>query len=160
MNSFIATANPSTAATQSDAATLTNDGWFPDIDLRDLRESMRLDGTVTDERLRPATLEAMASINAELASWQMAQRAAGYTDLANVPAPRINAESTHLLRYRRAVYHLTRSDLTEQYRAYDSTKSGGQRAEELEATVSESRRNARWAVNAIRGIARSTIELI
>lgn len=160
MNSFIATANPATDTQRRDRATLTNDGWFPDIDVLDLRESMRLDGTVTDERLCPATLEAMASINAELASWQTAQRAAGHADLASVPAPTVNGESTHLLRYRRAVYHLARADLTEQYRAYDTTKSGSQRAEELEATISESRRNARWAVNAIRGIARSTIELI
>lgn len=160
MSSFIATAVPGTPAKQAPAATLTNDGWFPDIDLADLREAMRLDGTVTHERLRPATLDAMATVNAELGSWQATQRTAGHADLASVPAPRLGGESTHVLRYRRAVYHLTRADLTEQYRAYDSTKTGGQKAEELEATIDESRRNARWAINGIRGIPRSTIELV
>jgi hypothetical protein len=121
---------------------------------------MRLDGTVTHERLRPAALDAMASVNAELHEWQVAQRAAGHADLASLPTAQLGGESTYVLRYRRAVYHLARADVTEQYRAYDSTKSGGQKAEDLEATICESRRNARWALNDIRGIPRSTVELI
>jgi hypothetical protein len=160
MSSFIATAAPTTPDTPANADKLTNDGWFPDIDLRDLREAMRLDGTVTYERLRPSALDAMLSINAELGSWQAAQVATGYADLAGVPAPMLNGESAHVQRYRRAVYNLVRADLTEQYRGFDSTKTGGQKAEELEMTICESRRNMRWAVNGIRGIPRSTIELI
>ncbi|CAE6841553.1 hypothetical protein R69746_06947 [Paraburkholderia aspalathi] len=160
MSSFIATAAQGTPNTAGNAATLTNDGWFPDIDLDDLREAMRLDGTVTYERIRPSTLDAMGSINAELGTWQAAQIAAGHADLESVPAPQLGGVSTQVLRYRRAVYHLVRADLTEQYRAYDSTKSGGLKAEDLEHTIGESRRNARWAVNDIQGLRRSTVELI
>ena len=121
---------------------------------------MRLDGTVTQERLRPAVLDAIASVNEDLRAWRIAQHAAGHADLASVPTMRIDGVSANVLRYRRAVYNLTRADLTEQYRAYDATKSGGQHAEDLEATICESRRNVRWALNDIRGISRSTIELI
>ncbi|WP_207003869.1 head completion/stabilization protein [Trinickia mobilis] len=160
MSSFIATADPTVPASPADAATVTNDGWFPDIDLTDLRDAMRLDGTVTQERLRLAAVDAIASVNNELRAWQSAQRAAGRAALASVPAPQLGGVSTHVLRYRRAVYNLTRADLTEQYRAYDATRSGGQHAEDLEATICESRRNVRWALNDLRGIARSTIELI
>jgi hypothetical protein len=157
MSSFIATAVPSTPDT---GATLTNDRWFPDIDLDELREAMRIDGTVTFERLRLATLDAMTSINAELGSWHASQVAAGYADLASVPSPQLGGVSTQVLRYRRAIYNLARADLTEQYRGYDSTKSGGQRAEDLEYTICESRRNVRWALNDMRGIHRTTVELI
>jgi hypothetical protein len=160
MSSFIATANQAVPETPTDATTIGNDGWFPDIDLNELRETMRLDGTVTHERLRPATLDAMASINAELGAWQAEQRAAGHADLASVPAQQLGGISTHVLRYRRAIYNQTRADLTEQYRAYDATKSGAQHAEDLEATIGESRRNVRWALNDLRGIPRTTIELI
>jgi hypothetical protein len=159
MNSFIATASPTTQASPADAI-VTNDGWYPNIDLNDLRETMRLDGTVTHERLRLAAADAIASINDELRAWQQTQRAAGYGTLASVPAPNINGMSAHVLRYRRAVYHQARADLTEQYRSYDATKSGSQHADDLESTICESRRNVRWALNDVLGISRSTIELI
>ncbi|KVD81671.1 phage head protein [Burkholderia sp. ABCPW 14] len=159
MNSFVATAAPTVAATPIEG-TLTNDGFFPAIDLSALRDAMRLDGTVTAERLRHAARDAMLTVNDELATWRTRQRAAGATTLADVPAARIDGESAHVLRYRRAVYHLTHADVTEKYRGYDTTKSGGQAAAELAETVDESRRNARWAISDILGIARSTVELI
>ena len=160
MSSFFARPDPPTTGAADGAASVKNDGWFPDIDMTDLRDAMRLDGTVTQERLRLAVLDAIASVNSELLTWQATQRIAGHTDLASVPTARVDGLSTHVLRYRRAVYNLTRADLNEQYRAYDATKSGGQHADDLEATICESRRNARWALSDIRGIPRSTIELV
>lgn len=159
MNSFIATA-PAGTVSGTPATVIANDGWFPDIDLTALRAAMRLDGTVTQERLREAATAAMASVNAELATWRDAQLAAGHAGLADVPAASIGGESVQLARYRRAVYHLAHADLTERYRDYDATKSGGQRAEDLEATVCDARRNVRWALNDLRGIPRTTVELI
>lgn len=163
MNSFIATADPTTPQTPgspADAATVKNDGWFPDIDMNALRASMRLDGTATHERLRDATIDAIASVNAELGTWQAVQVAAGHADLSSVPAPTIGGESVQLARYRRAVYNLAHADLTGRYRDFDSTKSGGQKAEDLESTIDEARRNVRWALSDMRGLTRSTIELI
>ena len=163
MSSFLATAEPTTPQTPgspANATIVTNDGWFPDIDMNALRASMRLDGTATHERLRDATIDAIASINAELDTWQAAQVAAGYADLAAVPAPSIGGESLQLARYRRAVFNCTHADLTERYRDFDSTKSGGQKAEDLETTICDARRNVRWALSDIRGLPRSTIELI
>jgi len=160
MSSFVATAGNTTPDTPADAATIENDGWFPDIDLNDLRLAMKLDGTATFERLRLSAIDAIATVNADLGKWQAAQTAAGFADLASVPAPKLAGTSIQVQRYTRAVYHLTHADITERYRGYDSTKSGGQKAEDLEETICTSRRNARWAMNDIRGIARSTIELI
>lgn len=159
MNSFVATAAPAVAATPIEG-TLTNDGFFPDIDLPALRDAMRLDGTVTAERLRHAARDALLTVNDELAAWRARQRAAGAVTLADVPAPRIDGESAHVARYRRAVYHLTHADVTEKYRGYDTTKSGGQVAADLAATVDDARRAARWAISDILGLARSTVELI
>ena len=53
---------------------LTNDGWFPDIDANAARESLRLDGTVTDTRLESALVNAMLSVNAELAEFKADRR--------------------------------------------------------------------------------------
>lgn len=160
MSSFIAIADTTVPAHPANATIVRNDGWFPDIDLKDLREAMRLDGTVTLERLRLATVDAIASINDELRAWKAGRCAQAYADLASVPADQTDGVSAHVLRYRRAVYNLTRADLTEQYRAYDVTKTGANDTEVLEATICESRRNLRWALNDMLGVPRSTIELI
>ena len=163
MSSFLATAEPTTPqapGSPANVAIVTNDSWFPDIDMNALRASMRLDGTATHERLRDATIDAIASINAELGTWQAGHIAAGYADLAAVPAPNIGGESVQLARYRRAVFNLAHADLTERYRDFDSTKSGGQKAEDLETTICDARRNVRWALSDMRGLPRSTIELI
>lgn len=159
MSSFIATAPLAPPASSADA-TVANDGWFPDIDLKDLRETMRLDGTVTQERLRAAAVDAMATINEELGAWQAMQRRAGCAALEGVPSANVDNVSAKVMRYRRAVYHQTRADLTEQYRSFDATKSGSQHAEDLDLTICESRRNVRWALADIRGVPRSTVELI
>jgi hypothetical protein len=160
MSSFLATAEPTKPDAPANAAVVKNDGWFPDIDMNALRASMRLDGTATYDRLRDATIDAIASVNAELGAWQAAHLAAGYADLATVPAPSIGGESVQLARYRRAVFNLTHADLTERYRDFDSTKAGGQKAEDLETTICNARRNVRWALSDMHGLPRSTIELI
>ncbi|RKU01831.1 phage head protein [Burkholderia sp. Nafp2/4-1b] len=151
MNSFVATAAPAVSALPIDG-TLENDGFFPDIELAALRDAMRLDGTVTRERLMHAARAAMLSVNAELAAWRAQQRANGCAALADV-------SPAHVAHYRRAVYCLTHADVTEQYRGFDVTQRG-EAAEHLADTIDTSRRNARWAISDLLGIGRSTVALI
>ncbi len=54
--SFIATANPPARGAEP---AVGNDGFWPDIDREKLRAEIRLDGTVTMERLHKALLAAM-----------------------------------------------------------------------------------------------------
>ncbi|KVZ48995.1 head completion/stabilization protein [Burkholderia ubonensis] len=156
-SSFIATADANAPTAELDA--IENNGFFPDVSIAALREATRLDGTVTHARLREAAIDAIRSVNVELKAWR-AQAAAGYATLADVPAERIGGVSELVSLYHRAVYNLTRADVTEKYRDLDTTKSGGQEAERLEDTICSARRNARWALNDLRGIPRSTVELI
>jgi phage tail protein X len=163
MTSFNAIASP-TLTTDSappvDAQTVENVAWFPSIDLAHMREAVRLVGTVTTARLRDAVIAAIDEVNHELASWRAPLEAAGVASLAELSADKIGGESVQLARYRRAVYFLARADLTEKYRDFDSTKSGANDADELVTTIDADRRNARQAINDMRGVARTTIELI
>ncbi|KVX62734.1 phage head protein [Burkholderia stagnalis] len=156
-SSFIATADANAPTPESDA--IENNGFYPDVSIAALRVATRLDGTVTHERLREAAIDAIRSVNAELKTWR-AQKATGYATLADVPAEQIGGVSELVSLYRRAVYNLTHADVTEQYRDLDTTKAGGQEADRLEDTICSTRRNARWALNDLRGISRSTIALI
>ncbi len=156
-SSFVATADAMPPTPGDDI--IENNGFFPNVSIAQLRGITRLDGTVTHERVREAAIDAIRSVNAELKPWR-AQVAAGYATLADVPADRIGGESELVSLYCRAVYHLAHADLTERYRDLDTTKSGGKKAEHLEETICTARRSARWALNDLRGIPRSTVELI
>ena len=157
--SFIAT-EPAPAPQQPpEAATVANDGFFPDIDLPRLRITARLDGTVTDERLRNAVVEAVISVNTELAGWKVAQVQAGVVSVDQME-PKVDREAVQLRRYLTAIYRTVKADLNEQFRNFDATKSGDDDAEQLEAMVETERRAARWAIRDILGLQRTTVELI
>lgn len=157
--SFIANAPSKTTSTPADAMTVTNDGFFPEIDLNQMRETVRLDGTVTTARLRDAAITAVISINGELQAWKAAQIAAGAAQLADV-GPRIGGVGVQVSRYLTAVYRTAKADLTERYRDFDATPAGEAKADQLEGTIGDDRRAARWAVRDLLGLPRSTIELI
>lgn len=156
MHGFIATGG----ATAPAHDTIPNSGFWPDIATADARDAMRLDGTVTDARLKHALIEAMVSTNQELKAWRNGKEAVGFADLASVPAEQVNAESIQLHRYRRAVYCAAKASLAERYRDFDSTDSGNKKADQLDEQPQQLRRDARWAIRDLLGTSRSSIELI
>jgi len=152
----IANALPSAPSARIDAPTIANDGFFPDIDMA----AMRLDGTVTDARLRLAIVAAMLFVNRALTVWRAAQSA---STLATVSATQIDGDSRLLALYRRAVYCTAKADLIERYRDYDSTAStlsDKKSMEWLDHAPAEQRRNAQWAIADLIGCPRMTVELI
>lgn len=148
------------APTADEETALENDGWFPAIDLQHLRRTVRLDGTVTPDRLAHAAINAVLSVNAELASYKEAQQYAGHATLGDVPAPQVAGESAQLQRYRRAIYASVQADLIEHYRDFDTTGAGDKAAEKLELRIDDLRRDLRWAIADIVGRRRTTVELI
>src|SRR5471032_964978 len=146
-----------------DTGIIENDGWFPNIALADMRDAMRLDGTVTDARLVQAVVDAILQVNRELADWQSQHAQAGIAALVDVPATRINRESRLLAQYRRAVYSTAKADLIERYRDYDSTAtslSDKKTMEWLDEAPGAQRRNAQWAIADMIGRTHLTVELI
>lgn len=157
---FIQPATPPAGGTATDSGPIKAGSFWPEVDPVAARAAMRLDGTVTAERLRGALIEAVASVNSQLADWRRRQQAAGFESLAEVPADEIDGQSIQVQRWQRAVQCLAAANLTERYRSFDSTAAGHKQADELDATVDDLRRDGRWAVSDILGLGRSTIELI
>lgn len=162
MNSFIATARPPVG---NNEAVVTNDGWFPDMNPAEVRAACRLESGVTAERLRPALLDAMLSINSELQHWADEQRSRwGYGSLSDVPAAMAGGESSKILYYRRAVHHCLMADMVEMYRNISTTPAGTNKTdrvmEELVIQLGEHRRKQRWAISDLLGHARCTVELL
>jgi len=156
---FIAT--PSTESTEQNR--ISNDGFFPDVDLSVMRDKTRIDGTVTDERLIDATVAAIIHVNDQLGSYRQAQVAAGYAALEAVPAAQVNQMSVLIAHYFRAVYCTAKADLIERYSDYD-TAATSLDDKKLVGWLSngpdEQRRNAQWAISDIIGRPRVTVELI
>ena len=137
-----------------------NDGWFPDIALQHMREAMRLDGTVTSPRLKEAAIAAIIYVNTDLQGWKAEKQEGGAESLNAVPSSTVANESILVINYRRAVYCMAKADMIERYRDYDTTGEGNKKAEWLDSSPDEQRRNAHWAIADITGRRHLTVEII
>jgi hypothetical protein len=151
-------ATPSTTA-PSDGDPIANDGFWPDIDLADLRASTRLTGNVTPARLRGCTIDAMLSVNDQLATYRATQIGLGWDSAADI-GETVAGATALVHRYHRAIASTVQADLAERYRDWDTTRAGDHRADAESVAADDFRRNAQWAIAAILGRARNVIELI
>lgn len=134
--------------------------FLPAVYPAEARERMRIDGTVTPERLRAALVEAASSVADELTAWVESKAIEGYASLADVRASTIDGTSALVHRFHRAVCCMASAELIERMRDYDSTNDGHLQADKLTPTIDELRRDARWAISDIVGQRRSTVELV
>jgi hypothetical protein len=135
-----------------------NTFFWPDIDLQQLRDTLRYEGTVTAQRLRLAVKTAISEVNAELYDWRAAQMAAGFKALSDVPAERFDDESEKVAQYFAAVSALTAATIVERYRGYDA--SGTKKAGEIEASADEYWRDARFSISRIGGRSGCIVSLL
>jgi hypothetical protein len=136
------------------------DGWWPDIDLVQLRARANLDASITDERLRFSVVMACFDVNKAAWEWRQTQQAAGAQALGDVAAPEIDGQSVLMSLYLRAVTCGAQVDLYERYRGVDTTAAGDRKADTLDTTVADLRRNKLWAISDLVGRGRTTVELI
>ncbi|WP_323861517.1 head completion/stabilization protein [Xenorhabdus doucetiae] len=121
---------------------------------------MRTDGTVTTPRLKQALANAIVEVNRELNRWRLLNIAKGYETLSAIPASRIGQENELVYLYHRAVFCLTKANLTERYRDIDTTQPGSKKADAMETTIDDLWRDAQWALRRIQGQDHGIVELI
>lgn len=143
---------------QRNENTIENERFYPDLSIADVRNELRIDGTVTTARLKDALIEAMASINAELKPLKIAYPEA--TELRQTDNREINGENVAEYRYKRAVKSLALANLYERYAGYDTTNDGERKMEMLQESIDQLRRDARFAVSDLLAIHRINVELI
>ncbi|MDO6408675.1 head completion/stabilization protein [Pantoea phytobeneficialis] len=138
---------PAPRPAESAEPPVKNTFFWPDIDLKQLRDALRYEGTVTAERLRLAVKTAISEVNAELYDWRADQMAAGFKTLVDVPAETLDGISEKVTHYVAAVSSLTAATIAERYRGYDAT--GTKKAGEIEAAADEYWRDARFSISRI-----------
>lgn len=139
---------------------ISNDAFFPVVNLEVLRDENRIDSTITEARLRSQVIEAMINVNMQLASVKSSANENGKNALSEISEELINGIDINTHRYLRAVGCLTKASLTERYRDYDSTQKGNKNADDLQNNIEDLRRDAYWAIADILGEQRTNVELI
>lgn len=71
VNQFDSSQSPQKPAEIADQL-IRNNGFFPDISLLDIRRAMRIDGTIPNERLKHSAINAMLTVNSDLAPLRLA----------------------------------------------------------------------------------------
>lgn len=151
-------ANPRKPTEIEDEA-LANNGFFPDISLLDLRNAMRIDGIVTNDRLKHATIEAIITVNQDLKPLRQQAQAENKT-LHELNDEMLNGEPVMEYQYKRAVYCLAVANLYERYRSFEATKEGHNKSDELLDTAGDLRRDYHHTVRTMLGEHRLIAELI
>jgi hypothetical protein len=155
--SFLANESPPAVDAEP---TITNDGWFPDVEPATVRDQARFDGTVTAARLKQAILIALSDINGQLASYKQQRVLEGHATLAAVPGADLGEIRVWIHLYNEAVLAHLQAHFAETYRQFDTTGQGDKKADPLEVTADQHRRNLHWAIAAIAQRPRATVELI
>ncbi|MDC7831601.1 head completion/stabilization protein [Pseudomonas benzopyrenica] len=139
---------------------VVSDPFWPAIELDQVRARLRIDSSVTTEKLKAAVIAAAIAVNRELAGYRFAQATSGYATLAAVPGLLVDGVSELAHLYLRAIDAATAAEVAERYRSYDGTAKGDKDAEAETPTIDDYRRDQRWAIRDFLGLARTTVELI
>lgn len=153
---FAPTNNPNDTSDQ----TVTNLAFFPNILVAAFRTAVRLQDTVTDERVVKALTTAMMDVNRELADWKAAQILLGYNTLAEVASQNYGAITELQHYYMNAVYSKAKAELVEFYNDSDTTSEGLRRFIGFLPAGEAYLREAKEAIRNILGDPHMTVELI
>lgn len=149
--------------------TLPNMEFFPAISLRDFQERYRVNNGQAETRQIQTLQQAMQRINRELlddaatedgVSWVCQQVRNGFYTLETVPANQYGGCSEKVMQYRTAIYAHAKARLTERYRDTQTTRTGHDRADDMDLTVDDYDQESREALRQLMGKRRCTIDLI
>lgn len=158
---------PPSPASPADSM-VTVDGWFPDVDVNDLREKVRMgENIVPHDRLVAAIEGAILTALRNLAAWRAGHAGAGIANLAAVPdTVEINGEPRTVILWQRIIRHYTAAQIADDYRDLVATDQQIQRGEEQVITGDQHRRYGHNAVADLQSIGadaavlRNSVEII
>lgn len=151
-------------------STVGADGWFSDIDVNAIRDTIRMgEGIVTHARLVAAIEGAMLTAMRQpaLRDWRTAQIALGHDDLASVePDLMVNGRTRPEVIWERIIRYYAAAELAEINRDLIATDQATIRADNERMTADDYRRLGHDAladlinIGAAQSVARNAVELI
>jgi hypothetical protein len=139
-------------------APLTNDGFWPDLNLREFQEHRKLPADLDNDMLANALLATVAEINLDLAGRKLQLQAQGYQTAAAVSGISINGTTELVSQYKRAVYARAKADLMGEYTSLVSrTPNPGQESPEVQKRLLA---EAAVTLRSMKGLKRATVRSI
>lgn len=110
---------------------LTNNGFWPDLNLRDFQSQRALPPDMDASITAQALLAAVAEVNADLEKVEARHRAGGFETAAAVPGPVMNGQNGLCAQYMKAVFARAKADLLGEFATIGRRESHpGQESEE------------------------------
>ena len=141
-----------------DDTTLTNDGFWPDLSVRDFQSQRTIPADIDAATIRQALLTAAGEINDDLMNVADKYRGGGYTRAIDVPGIEIDGENLLCARYRKAVFARAKADLMGEFSSVGRRDSHpGQESDETRTSlIAEST----FAIRRIKGLKRITVAMV
>lgn len=141
-----------------DDAILTNDGFWPDLSVKDFQSQRTIPADIDAATIRQALLTAAGEINDDLVKVAAKYQGDGYTRAEAVPGVEIDGENLLCARYRKAVYARAKADLMGEFASIGRRESHpGQESDETRSSlIAEST----LTVRRIKGLKRITVAMI
>lgn len=150
---------PSNSSTSNENDSVLGNAWFPAVSIKEFEELYRITGVVGDDQRKHFLQSALNLIAIELVTLKtLNPDAEHFTD---IDSEAFGENSTvNIFDFKTAVYALAKSISNEQYRNYDSTKSGHDRADAIDETVCQYQRQSHEAVRRLLKKTRIDCELL
>lgn len=141
-----------------DDASLTNDGFWPDLSVKDFQSQRTIPADIDAATIRQALLTAAGEINDDLVKVAAKYQGDGHTSAEAVPGVEIDGENLLCARYRKAVYARAKADLMGEFASIGRRESHpGQESDETRSSlIAEST----LTVRRIKGLKRITVAII
>lgn len=141
-----------------DDACLTNDGFWPDLNVKDFQSQRTIPADVDAATIRQALLTAAGEINDDLVKVAAKYKSNGHNSAETVAGVAIESENLLCARYRKAVYARAKADLMGEFASIGRRESHpGQESDETRSSlIAEST----LMVRRIKGLKRITVAMI
>lgn len=139
-------------------APLTNNGFWPDLNLKDFQAQRALPPDMDADTLAQALLAAVMEVNVDLVSVEAKHRAQGYATAASVPGVMMGQLNGLCAQYMKAVFARGKADLIGEFATQGRREShpGQESGETRNGLLAE----ASIAIRQIKGLKRATVSKV
>lgn len=137
---------------------ITNDGFWPDLNLRDFQIQRQVPLDLNNDLLTDALLASVAEINLSLASVKSQLMAKGYQTANDVPGAKANGKNALCAQYKKALYARAKADLIGEYTSIVSRAPNAK--QENPETKANLLAEAAFVIRNMKGLGRVTVRSI
>lgn len=141
--------------------TLSLGPFWPELSFDEMREIARVgNGVITGPRMVFALKNAALRVGRDLASKYAAWQIEGYSKLENVPSAEFDGETELVFLWKSAVYNYAAASLVKTHQDVSASNDGVNRSEDILPNAKKYETEALAAIRQIKGINRTTVDLI